>query len=507
MNRHLVALLVLVVAGALPAARATAAEAKDPFEYLYGADSKRALDSHDPKAIAEFAARLLADADTVIKDPAVKAAVLKKACEFGLMNPQGYATAATAAQRLVTVAPERNAQWQEKLLQVYQAQFKAARSDEERARFGPLVVEQLVLVADLEVAAGQAAKAADNCRQALAIIRLVPADRRDALQAQAKQLAARAAALLQADTLKAQLAADPQSKPVAEKLVRLYLVELDNPEEAAKFAELGRRRGHPELHPRGRHDDGEPARGRPHVADGVVQGVGRLGLRRPQGGDAAAGQDVWRTVLEGPHRGRPAADQGHHAAGPRGRGTGGRDADRAPPVKTTPVTATSAKTPTAPVKAPGPIKFPLRINCGGQEVTDAKKITWLADQAYAPGKTWGFIGNSTAHHRDLEDVPTLFADERIGGIQYRFDVPNRKYTVALGFFDDSSKAVGERVFAISILNQSIEKAFDLYKVANGKRQTMTLNIKNIQVVNGFMTVQLSPVRGTPTLSWIELTPE
>ncbi len=504
MARHLFWPLIAAAVCVFGASILSAAESQDPFEYLYGKEAARVLAGHDPKALAEFAASLLADSDSVITDPDVKTVVRQKACEFGLMSPQGYATAADALRRLAAAVPERDNEWQEKLLQVVQLQFKTAKTDEEKARFGQLLVEQMVKVADLQMATGNAAKAAENCRQAQAMLRLASADRREALQTRIKQLTARAAALLQADRFKAQLQTDPKDKNAAEKLVHLYLVDLDDPDEAAKYGELGA-------------DD--MARKCLLVANMNPENLPEAALLALTDwykalADSAAGDPkvamLHRTETYGNQylkvhtdadlpRTRVTVLMGHVTADLAAEKAA---AEKASADKT--AAEKSAAKPPAPRSPRARPGCPFGSTSAARKSPTARRTRGWPTRPIALGRYWGYLIGGNVRHRDDEGVPDLARDERYGDLVYRFDLPNHKYTVHLGFYDDTSKAVGDRLIAIQVLGQTMEKAFDIYKYTNGKHNTLELTIRNCTVVGGYMTVRLTGVKQTAVLCYIEI---
>jgi hypothetical protein len=504
MRVRAMALLVLFAGVVILPAQALAADPGEAFEYLYGKDTARVLAAKDPKVTAEFAARLLTDAEKTITDPAIKAIVREKAYDFAITSPLGCTTAIEAVRLLIQSLPERDSEWQEKLLTAMQAQFKAAKNDEERQRYGPPLIDQFVAVAELQIDAGAGAKAAENCRQAQAMLRLAPADRQPVLTARMKKVEAVAAILAQVESLKAQLKADPQSKPISEKLMRLYLVELDNPEEAAKYAELG--------------------------ADEVTRKCILVAGMNPEAlpeaalltltewykalADSAAGETKVAMLRRASTFGEQylkvhTADDLPHTkvATLMSRVTSDLAAETALATGSKPGEKGTSKPPVAAKAPAGPPKTPIRVNCGGNEVADAKSTSWLADQPYASGKYWGYYAtDAKPRHRD-DDLQTVFQDERAGmSIVYRFDVPSRKYSVKLGFFEDG-KAPGERPVAITVQGQTIEKAFDPSKYTSGKRGTTALTINHCTVLNGILTVRLTGTKQAISLSSIEVIPE
>jgi len=232
-----IALLLGCAVAAPPAA--TAQELEKVFEDLYGRDARAAMASKDPQASSDLAAKILATAETVRNEPNFKALLYQKAYEFGVRGPQGYATAIKAMTGLAELAPDKRALADENLLAVYQLQYKAAKAPDDKSKAGAVLVDQLVALADGYVRSGNSAKAAESCRQAQFVLASVRGDPKEGLAARLKQVSGRLAAAQQVEQCRARIQANPGDKAAAENLLRLYLVELDNPAEAAKYADLG----------------------------------------------------------------------------------------------------------------------------------------------------------------------------------------------------------------------------------------------------------------------------
>jgi hypothetical protein len=94
-------------------------------------------------------------------------------------------------------------------------------------------------MAEAQANGGTSVKLVDYCQQAQAILPNIALLERDDFQARLKAAQFRTAPMREAEQLKARLKTDPQNKAAAEALVRLCLVDLDNPAEAAKYSELG----------------------------------------------------------------------------------------------------------------------------------------------------------------------------------------------------------------------------------------------------------------------------
>jgi formylglycine-generating enzyme required for sulfatase activity len=98
-----------------------------------------------------------------------------------------------------------------------------------------LLAIPLRVLADSQAAAGDTDGAGLTLRQAVAVAAAIKSESKAALQARIETLASQQQVEKQIAALKAKLDADPKDAASRQELVRLYLVELDNPAEAAKF--------------------------------------------------------------------------------------------------------------------------------------------------------------------------------------------------------------------------------------------------------------------------------
>jgi len=225
----LASLLVLPL-GAIAAEADKAAEA---FESVYGADLKRVKATSDFRDDLDLATRLFAAAKEAMGQPEFLAILCGKASELASVHPDGYPTALAAMELLPTGIPDKGVWCAERVVEIRQRQFDAARPGN-RATAGEELITALLALVDLKLAAGAPAEGAAFCRKAETAARTIKSDRLADIDARQKALASALKTLREADSLKALLEKNPQNGPVREKLVRFYLVDLDNPAEAAK---------------------------------------------------------------------------------------------------------------------------------------------------------------------------------------------------------------------------------------------------------------------------------
>lgn len=242
-SRGLQALLVVGVALSVPVpqrpAPLQAAEAQDAaaiFESLYGADLKRVKATPDPRDDLELAKRLLDATREAAGVPDFLALLCDRAYELAAASPEGYPTALAAMETESARLPVKAVACGERIVEVRQRQLDVARGDE-RLKAGEALIDALLALADAKTAAGAAAEAPALCRRAQAVAISVRSPKKAAIDARLSAMTEVVRTSREIDGLKNQLAANPQNPAVREKLVRLYLVDLDSPAVAAKYVD------------------------------------------------------------------------------------------------------------------------------------------------------------------------------------------------------------------------------------------------------------------------------
>jgi formylglycine-generating enzyme required for sulfatase activity len=225
------ALAVLLLVGPVPA---FADEAADTFNKLYGEDLKRVAATPLPADDVALAKQMLEDAKKAADQPAFLVLLCEKAYELAAKGASGYATAIAAMDLLAEKVPKKKVECLENSAALYQKQYAAARG-EAKAKAGEHAITALSALAEAQAAAGDADAAGLTLRQAITVATAIKSDTKAALQARIEKLAPRRKAEKQIEAIQAKLDADPKDEASREELVRLWLVEMDNPAEAAKF--------------------------------------------------------------------------------------------------------------------------------------------------------------------------------------------------------------------------------------------------------------------------------
>jgi hypothetical protein len=233
MNRYaLAALAVSAALVAMPLA-VLADEATDTFNSLYGQKLKKAAGTTDATDDVALAAELLTAAKASTKQTGLLTLLCENAYALGQKAPAGYTTAAEAIQLLADKVPQKKSDCQQKLLTMYQRQLDGSRGAEQ-ARAAELLIGLLMGISDEKADASDFAGAASLAENAMRVATVAKLPTKD-IQDQLKELYDRVRMDKQIAALKARLASNGQDVLARAQLILLYVVELDNPAEAAKF--------------------------------------------------------------------------------------------------------------------------------------------------------------------------------------------------------------------------------------------------------------------------------
>ncbi len=234
------AALILAAATAFLLATPSATSADDPdmaaktFDSIYGEDLKRVLATRDAADDLDLAGRMLATARDSTRKPAFLALLCDRVYDLASPTREGGAVAIQAMELLAESVPAKAGACAERILAIRQKQFDAARGMD-KLLVGESILDVLLPVAEDTAAAGNLTDAAAQYRRAAGIARAAGSIRRTEIEARSKQLALGLKTLDTVKTLKAALEKDPQDKAASEKIARLWLVDLDNPAEAATY--------------------------------------------------------------------------------------------------------------------------------------------------------------------------------------------------------------------------------------------------------------------------------
>jgi len=209
-------------------------EVIEAFNALYAADLARVRGTGDTRDDVELAARLLAAAKRATDQAPFLTVLCEKAHDLALGHPTGYGTALAAMDLLARTLPAKAADCAARTFEIREKQFEAAQGDEKKAA-GELLLGSLLPVIEAKEKAGDLAEAAALYRKARTIAAASGSPRAGEIDARAAALAQRMKTAVRVADVKALLERDPGNVKAREGLVRLYLVDLDDPAAAAKY--------------------------------------------------------------------------------------------------------------------------------------------------------------------------------------------------------------------------------------------------------------------------------
>jgi WD40 repeat protein/tetratricopeptide (TPR) repeat protein len=213
---------------------APAQDAEQVFNSLYGKDYRKALSTSDRADDIALARQLVEATKTAAHQPRLFALLCEKAHLLAGKHPGGHETAIEAMKLLAEKVPAKKKDCREKLLTLYQARYGASRRDA-RPAAGEDLIDYFMTAADECGTEGDYTSAVRYLRRASYLARAIRSASSDAVVEKLKRLIALERTAKDIERAKAILKANPLDAAARPRLVRLYLVEKDNPAEAAKY--------------------------------------------------------------------------------------------------------------------------------------------------------------------------------------------------------------------------------------------------------------------------------
>jgi len=198
------------------------------------------IDSLKPSPVnyAVWAESLLKAGQDIVGKPKVQARLYEKAYEYGLKQSKGYPAAIKAAQAMLEARPGEKSGWHQKLLAASKLAWqRAPRSTKKEA--GKEYIDQLIAVADDLAAAGDPSEAVKLYTNASRMAKSYAPDRRKEIARKLQAIEEQKKLQQKVERCKRLLAADAQNAATRETLIRLYVLELDQPAEARKVLTAG----------------------------------------------------------------------------------------------------------------------------------------------------------------------------------------------------------------------------------------------------------------------------
>jgi len=147
---------------------------------------------------------------------------------------------------------------------------------------------------------------------------------------------------------------------------------------------------------------------------------------------------------------------------------------------------------------------PIRIRCAGPSYTDPQGQMWSADPGYAGG-----VPSSSTASISTTNLGPLYESSRSWNSaaspgRYSFTMPNGTYSVMLKFAETSMTQPGQRIFNVSINEQSVLTNFDIFASAGGANIALDKQY-TVAVSSGELEIELAAVIGAAMMSAIQIT--
>lgn len=216
-----------------PTPAPTPEEAQAVLQSLYGAEFKRVIATKETDDDLALANKLYAAAISSKDQPVLLAVLCEKIWELACKDPGGLRVLLDSQHLLERTSATLCAASADKLLDAMQKAYAIAKAAD-RAEAGDTLISLMEDRADAQAKSGDANIAADLIRKAIGVANAINSSAKEELQAKLAAISARQRTFAQIEGLMAILKTKPQDKATRERIVNLYLIDLDDPAGAAK---------------------------------------------------------------------------------------------------------------------------------------------------------------------------------------------------------------------------------------------------------------------------------
>ncbi len=151
---------------------------------------------------------------------------------------------------------------------------------------------------------------------------------------------------------------------------------------------------------------------------------------------------------------------------------------------------------------PGYGQTTLRINAGGQAVTDSAGNQWIADTYFSGGKS----SSTTTAIALTNGVPVYQTQRSAKSLTYNLPLPNASYVAVLLFAEIvQGTAIGNRQMDIYLNGTRVYQKLDVTRLAGGTFRAFATQ-HPVTVSAGTLSVRIDGVTGAAILNGIAITP-
>ncbi len=224
---------IAVLALAARPAFAFADDAKQVFDSLFAGKIKTVAATIDRADDFALAKDMLALAKTSTNQPALLALLCDAAHDLATKHADGFSTGVEAQQLLADTVDEKRAAAREKLVALLTRQSTAGKPDE-REPAGEKLIDLLMTMGDEKAEKKQYPEAAGDYRRAVSVATQRKSASLDEVKAKLEWATGRDRTMKRLAQLQEKLLKDADSA-TAEEIVKVYVVELDDPAGAVPF--------------------------------------------------------------------------------------------------------------------------------------------------------------------------------------------------------------------------------------------------------------------------------
>ena len=232
--RTIVITAALLTAAAMAMAAGDAGgQAKKDFDELFGTQVRAAKNAPQPNNDLKLAGQILDAAKGAAISPELMTLLCDAVCDLAGSTPPGQDLALQAAGLLTKASPDKASHAQRKLLDVGTRLYNAA-TGQAKEQAGQDLIERLLALAEAPPPGGEPAQAAGDLKAAEQIATQIVSPLLRPIRGKILMQELTAAGMKKAAALQAKLKANPSDSTTQDALVKVLLLELDRPAEAAK---------------------------------------------------------------------------------------------------------------------------------------------------------------------------------------------------------------------------------------------------------------------------------
>lgn len=214
----------------LPMVSANGQSTRVQFDVRYGADLEKVALTGTYNDDLELAKRMFDDAKVEGETTAMVTLLCERVYKTGSVFPTGYALAVESMRFMVERMPAKKLSWLSYATAIQQKMFKQAKK-EDRKKEGEALIDMILEMANLELDAKQWSGAELYYSEAINTADEISSSRRSMILAQLSKMEA----VQYVVDLKERFDRDSSDTKAVEGLMRLYVIELDDPAQAVPY--------------------------------------------------------------------------------------------------------------------------------------------------------------------------------------------------------------------------------------------------------------------------------